>query len=193
MWRALAIILLTVIEPAIKLAIAPGPGNTIHLEVEKTGLWSGRKHDFTFGRYRGTVLYDRDNPAQSQVQLTVEAASIISHDAWVSESDRKKLIDYTLGPHVLDVKRYPEITFASSRIAPAGAAAYDVEGMLTIRGVPKPVIVHVTARPDFSFQGTAVLRMTAWGIKPPSAALGLIGTKDEMRFSFTLEAAARYS
>jgi len=186
MWRALAVSLLTVVQPAVKLAIAPGPGNAIHLEVDKTGLWSGRKHDFTFDRYWGTVLYDRDNPTRSQVQFTVEAASIVSHDTWVSESDRKKVIGYALGSHVLDAERYPEIAFASSRITPAGAGAYDVEGMLTIRGAPKPV--HVTVQPDFSFQGTALLRMSDWGIKPPSAALGLIGTKDEMRFSFTLKA-----
>jgi hypothetical protein len=45
-------------------------------------------------------------------------------------------------------------------------------------------------KPDKTFTGSATVRITDFGLKPPSAALGVIGTKDEMTFSFVLRAAA---
>jgi hypothetical protein len=37
------------------------------------------------------------------------------------------------------------------------------------------------------FRGTARVLLTDYGLKPPAAPLGAIGTKNEMEFSFSLE------
>jgi hypothetical protein len=41
---------------------------------------------------------------------------------------------------------------------------------------------------ELLLSGTATVRMTDYGLKPPTAALGTIGTKPEMAFAFTLVA-----
>jgi len=168
--------------------IEPAPGARLSLEVLKTGLWKGRKHQFTFERYRGTLTYDPWAPERSQVQLAVEAGSIALHDAWVTEKDRAKIVKFALAD-MLQADRHPEIAFSSTRIVAKSASEFDVEGPLTIRGVSKPVAVHAVLKPGFTVEGGATLRMSDWGMKPPSAALGAIGTADEMTFSFVLKPA----
>jgi len=61
---------------------------------------------------------------------------------------------------------------------------------LTIRGIAKPATVNVALQ-EFDevlmFRGTARVLLTDYGLKPPTALLGAIGTKNEMEFSFSLE------
>jgi len=97
-------------------------------DVDKTGLWKGKRHIFTFARYNGKLLYDPQNPAAGKVDLTVEAASIQCQDAWVSPKDLKKVLEYAV-KDMLAADKNPEIHFVSTM-----ASAGQVEGMLTIRG-----------------------------------------------------------
>lgn len=183
MWRLAVLPLLA--APA-HYDIRPGAGNRLALEVYKTGLWNGRKHSFTFERYQGTLLYDPEAPERSQVRFTVDARSIALHDTWVSENDRAKIIKYALSD-MLEADRYPQLVFSSTRIAAKAPNQFEVQGTLTMRGVAKPVTVTVTLKSGLSFEGSATLRMTDWGMKPPKAALGAIGTRDEMQVTFTLK------
>ena len=61
-----------------------------------------------------------------------------------------------------------------------------------IRSMPKPVSVKVTMAPagdgSIRFAGESSIDMTAWGLKPPKALLGAIGTKKEMLLRFEVEA-----
>ena len=161
--------------------IAPAEENRLELDVDKTGLWKGKRHIFTFAHYNGKLLYDPQNPAAGKVDLTVEAASIQCQDAWVSPKDLKKVLEYAV-KDMLAAEKNPEIHFVSTM-----ASAGQVEGMLTIRGISKPVTLTYTAK-GLRFEGTAVFKLTDYNLKPPSAALGAIGTKDEMTFRFVVQA-----
>jgi hypothetical protein len=61
-------------------------------------------------------------------------------------------------------------------------------GTLSLRGIAKPNVITVVPAADGSprFEGSAIVRLTDYGLKPPSAALGAIGTKNEMMFTFVL-------
>jgi polyisoprenoid-binding protein YceI len=96
---------------------------------------------------------------------------------------------------MLNAERYPSMTFDSSSISehlrvdgPAGE--FEVKGTLTIRNVGKPVMIRVRIepRPDgtLRFTGESKIKLTDYGLKPPSAALGTVGTKDEMDVKFIL-------
>ena len=170
--------------------LGPAPGNRVSLEVYKSGLWSGRKHSFTFERYQGSLLYDAEAPQNSQVHFTVDAASIALHDTWVSEKERSKIVEFAL-TQMLHADRYRQLEFSSTRIVPAGVGHFEVQGTLGMAGVSKPVGVQVALGEDLSIQGSAKLKMTDWGMKPPSAALGSIGTRDEMSVAFVLKPMAR--
>jgi polyisoprenoid-binding protein YceI len=173
---------------AVTYQIGPAPGSRLSLEVYKSGLWNGRMHSFTFERYRGSLVYDAEAPQKSQVRFTVDAASIALHDTWVSEKDRAKIVKFAL-TEMLHAERYPELEFTSTRVAPAGVGHFEVQGTLGMAGISKPVSVQVTLGADLSIQGSAKLKMTDWGMKPPSAALGAIGTRDEMSVAFVLKPA----
>jgi polyisoprenoid-binding protein YceI len=169
----------------ITFQIAPSPENRLALEVEKSGLMRGKKHLFLFNRYKGTLAWDAAAPADSKAELVIDAASIDCKDTWVSAKDLKKIQEHALN-EMLDAARHPEITFVSAKVTPAGEGQFTVDGVLTIRGMARPVSMSVTAHPGPRFDGAATIRMTAYGMKPPSAALGTIGTKDEMSFRFSV-------
>jgi polyisoprenoid-binding protein YceI len=57
--------------------LRPSAGSRFVLSVEKTRLFSGKKHVFEFQRFSGRVLFDRAAPGGSEVELTIDAASAI--------------------------------------------------------------------------------------------------------------------
>jgi len=175
----------------VEYRIAPSPGTSIQLKVQKTGLMRGREHTFDFPRFRGVVRYDFETPARSSVDLELELGSMQLLDTWVSDKDHKKILEYARG-EMLAIDRFPTLRFVSTKVIPTGDGAMRVPGNLTIRDVTKPVEVQarVKERGDGYqlFEGRSVFPMTAFGLKPPSAALGLIGTKDEMEVKFVIRA-----
>ena len=98
-----------------------------------------------FNEFSGGGLVDFENPASSQVQLTIQAASIDTRNA-----DRD---GHLKGNDFFDMAQFPEITFVSTSAAKNGDA-YAVTGDLTIKGISKSVTVN------FDFTGTAV---DPWG------------------------------
>jgi polyisoprenoid-binding protein YceI len=102
-------------------------------------------------------------------------------DTWLSEKDQKKVLEHALGKETLDVAKYPTVTFVSTAVADG-----TVTGTLTIRGISKPVKVSVKQAGEGKYEGSAVFKMTDFGIKPAKAALGAVGTKDEMTLQFKL-------
>jgi polyisoprenoid-binding protein YceI len=169
--------------------LGPTHGSRFALTVEKTGLLSGKKHVFEFQRFSGRVLFDRAAPSRSQVELTIDAASAICKDTWVSDKDRSRILAFMLRD-MLDVERHPRLTFKSSSIVMKGDRSFEVAGNLDVRGIDKPAKVSVIIDDGEgalqSVNGEALVRLTEYGLKPPKAALGAIGTKDEMTVEFQL-------
>jgi polyisoprenoid-binding protein YceI len=175
---------LALLAPASTVRIEPTAKSQLNLYVEKTGLLSGKKHHFVFERYEINIDLNETSPEQSQVQLKIDAGSIVCKDTWVSAKDLVK-ISKTALEDMLAAARFPAIVFRSTSMRQESGGVFGVEGILTIRDVTKPVLVRVK-RDYGAFSGTAVVRLTDFKLKPPSTALGLIGTKDEMTFSFVL-------
>lgn len=160
----------------------------IALEVEKTGLLRGKKHVFNFPGFQGKLIYDAQTPANSRVELTIESASIVNEDTWTGEKDKKKVMEYAMDD-MLAVKQYPEIRFTSTKITPKDATHFIVDGTLTIKGIGKPVTLETTLTPtDMRIEGATRFKMSNYGLKPPTAGLGTVGTKDEMTVTFRVAA-----
>ncbi|MEP7353922.1 MAG: YceI family protein [Acidobacteriota bacterium] len=173
------------------LIIEPAASDRVELHVAKTGLYRGKVHVFLFPKYNGTLQYNATHPEASQIRLNLSAASIKLTDTWLGEKDFKEVQRYAL-EDMLDAKKFPEITFVSAHVQVTNANHFVVRGTLTIRGVAKPATVYVTLQSSagglLNFEGEATVKLTDFGLKPPTAALGLIGTKDEMTLSFVLNA-----
>ena len=96
----------------------------------------------SFSEFEGAGYFDAENPANSQLQLTIKAASIdtgnADRDAHLRSND------------FFDMDTYPEIAFVSTQVEQVDEQNYRVTGDLTLKGVTLPVTV------DFEYTGEAV-------------------------------------
>ncbi len=88
-----------------------------------------------FTSWTGTFDLDDQDPARFALDVKIEASSIDTkepqRDMHLRSSD------------FFDVEKFPHIAFRSSTLARQGEE-YDVQGELTIRGITRPVSLHVT-------------------------------------------------
>ncbi len=96
----------------------------------------------SFNEFEGSGHFDAENPAGSELRLTIQTASIDTRNA--DRDAHLKSNDF------FDMETYPAITFASTAVEQVNEDNYRVTGDLTIKGVTKPVTV------DFEYTGSAV-------------------------------------
>ena len=95
----------------------------------------------------------------------------------------------------LNAEKYNKITFklSSATVSPAQNNQYTVKanGVLTISGVSKDVALQVKAVENadgsITFTGSRKIKMSEFGIKPPSFMLGALKVGDEVTVDFTLK------
>jgi polyisoprenoid-binding protein YceI len=91
--------------------------------------------------------------------------------------------------NALQVKEHPEIVFRLLRLEPRSGAAGALRGIgvLQIAGVEREVALDITTeRKDatLSVQGHVQFLMTDFGIKPPTAMLGMLKTDPKVKVTF---------
>jgi polyisoprenoid-binding protein YceI len=91
-----------------------------------------------FNALHGGLHIDEQNPANSWVDVQVEATSVDTHN---------KLRDAHLrSAAFFDVKKHPTITFTSTNIEHVSDQDYQVTGNLTLHGVTRPITFDVHYR-----------------------------------------------
>ena len=117
------------------------------------------------------------------VTLTVPAARLDCANGTMNEHMLK----------ALKAKEHGTITFklSSYDVAPEGAQVKGaLKGELTLGGVTKPVTISAlgAAMPDGTLHVTGVyeLKMTDYGLKPPSLMMGTMKVHDAVKVSFDL-------
>jgi polyisoprenoid-binding protein YceI len=113
-----------------------------------------------------TLTYDSGDPQSSSVTVTVKADSV---DTGFAARDK----DVT-SPMFLDVEKYPEIRFASTRVSVMPDSTLRVEGNLTLHSITKPIVLHAKLnkqgpnpfdkRPTVGFSATGSLARSEYGI-----------------------------
>jgi len=88
-----------------------------------------------FGDFSGVIKYDKQNPAASSVELTVQAASI--------DTDNEDRDNHLRSADFFDVQKYPTLTFTSTKVAARDADTLDVTGNLTLHGATREVTIPV--------------------------------------------------
>ena len=176
-----AILWLIAVMAAWGQSIVPGNAK-VEAVVEKTGLMSGKKHVLAWEKFDGKFTV---SPAR--VEFVVEAGSLKVLDDWINDSKKEDVRKEALGNSVLDVARFPQIRFVSTEVSGDTASAFQVAGNLTVRDMTKSVTLAVK-RTASGYEGETRFPMSAFGIKPPKAALGAVGTKDEMTIRFVVGA-----
>lgn len=88
-----------------------------------------------FGKVSGKLIRDEANPANSQVDIVIDANSLETREP--QRDAHLKSADF------LDVEKFPTLTFKSTRVNMKGDGEYSVEGDLTIHGVARKVTLAV--------------------------------------------------
>lgn len=86
-----------------------------------------------FNDFDGTFVYDEASPEKSSVQVTIKTASIDSN-----HGERDK---HLRGSDFLDVKKFPEAKFVSTRVESTGKGTAKIHGDLTLHGVTKAITI----------------------------------------------------
>jgi len=88
-----------------------------------------------FSKVSGTLNFDEAKPENSNVDATIEVASVNTRD--------EQRDGHLKSPDFFDVDKFPNITFKSTSVKATGAGRGIVEGNLTIHGVSRKVTLDV--------------------------------------------------
>lgn len=153
---------------------------TVH--VYRSGLFAfaGDNHEIRAPISSGSI-----DEAGAVVELVVQADQMKVLDPGLDAAKRDEVQRKMLGPEVLDVQRYPAITFRSTNVQQNGRDSWSVRGDLDLHGVSRAVVVRVT-HTQGEYRGSASLRQTDFGIKPIRVAGGTVKVKDEVTIDFAI-------
>ena len=178
--RAFFFALITLTGCTSILAQTGAPRSVITIHVGKSGFLSGFGHEHSVV---APIASGNVDTRALTTQITVLTRQMKVTDPDASEKDRAEIQATMLGPKVLDVERYPEIRFRSSRVQSSGAQRYRVTGTLNLHGVNRELSFEVSGTPDH-YHGKAKLKQTDFGIKPFSGGGGTVKVKDELELEF---------
>lgn len=112
-----------------------------------------------FNKFSAQVNFDPAKAADGSAQFNVDMASYDLGDESYNDQVR--------GKDWFDAKTYPQATFVSSAIAPAGSNQYKVTGKLTIKGKTQTVVVPVTVTQQGAvqaFDGALTIKRSQYDI-----------------------------
>ena len=127
-----------------------------------------------FNRMEGALRFDPEDPAASQLGVTIDTAS--------ADTPSGELNEILQGRDWFDVERFPTARFESTAVSVTGADTGTVTGNLTLRGITKPVTLDVTFRGGannlltgaftLGFEASGVLKRTEFGMGSLVPAIG---------------------
>jgi len=123
--------------------------------------------------------------APLSVAITVRARDLQVLDPALAADKRREVQTRMLGPEVLDVDTYPQITFISTAVESVGADRWRVEGNLSLHGTTKRVSLDA-ALSQGAYRGSVHIRQRDFGITPISIAGGTVKVKDEVVVEFVI-------
>lgn len=176
MKKTLALITLALTAIAVGAEqYAPAKGSSVKIEGTST------LHAWTMEGSTINGSIKADNPAAANVAVAIPVTSIKSEHTKMDK----------LMAEALKAKDHPEVRYEMTQATPQGAGdsfLMKTRGKLTIAGVTREIAMDVQAVKNadgrYTLTGSAPLKMTAFGIKPPTAMLGTVKTGDDVKVTF---------
>jgi polyisoprenoid-binding protein YceI len=114
----------------------------VEFSAKHLGMMTVRGH---FADVSATADIDPDHPEAASVEVTVLTASIKTNHE-VRDNDLRS-------SNFLEVDKYPQMTFKSTGVEPAGTDKWTLNGDLTIKGTTRPVSFEVSRYGEFNDPG----------------------------------------
>ena len=178
---------------ATPVTLGPKDGS-IQVRTYREGMAARAGHDLVMEatNWNAAAHVDRDHPAESSVQATVDLNSLEIKQATggvkpLSDGDRKDIFK-NLGK-TLHLDRHAEVTFKSKTVTPAGDGKLHVQGDLTIAGTTRHVTLELEVQPNGSSDrlvGSVTLHHTHFGVKPYQGLLGALKIRDAVEIDLDL-------
>lgn len=104
----------------------------VEFATKHLGMMTVRGH---FAEVSSVADIDPDHPEASSVEVTIQAASIRTHNETRDNDLRSS--------NFLEADKFPPMTFKSTSVVPAGTDRYTLTGDLTIKGTTRSVALEV--------------------------------------------------
>lgn len=134
---------------------------------------------------KGQLSLDKEKPENSKVNVLIDVQDI---NTGIPELDK-----HLKSTEFFDVAKYPQATFVSNKVSLMGKSSAKVDGILTIRGISKPIILNVTLnkigispitnKETVGFTADTVLKRSDFGITTLLPGLG-----DQVQINIEAEA-----
>ena len=145
-----------------------------------------------FEEFEGAAHIDTATPANSTVNVTIQAASV--------STGNEQRDGHIKTPDFFDIENYPTITFVSTDVERDGSD-WAITGDLTINGVTKPVTVDFeetgSAKDPFGntrigFEGSTTIDRTEWNLNFNAALeTGGVLVSEKVKLEFDVSAIAQ--
>jgi polyisoprenoid-binding protein YceI len=122
----------------------------------------------------------------SDVAVNIAVSSIKSSKGSIMDSKTHNALNY---------KKYPNITYKLTKVnsieTKGSSFVAHTTGNLTIAGSTKAIDMDVTVKPnganEIEISGLKKIKMTTFGVKPPTAMMGALTTGDDVTIKFTIK------
>lgn len=134
-------------------------------------------HKWDMTSTQSTFSADVKGNKIEDVKFVLKATSLKSKDSSLDKNAYK----------ALNTDKYPDIVFTASGLPTSGSAS--VQGNMTISNVTKSISIPVNVTKNgnsYTIKGSTKLKMTTFGIKPPSVMMGTIKSGDEININFSV-------
>ena len=174
-----------------------GAQSKLEIHVYKEGMFKAFGHDHLIAatEISGEAQLDAQKIEDSTVRLQIATKSFTVVDPGESEKDRRDVQATMEGEKVLNVAKFPEITFTSSGISGAKKNAegweLTISGKLKLHGVEKTVSFPLrvqTESAQLRGEGEISILQTDYGITPVKVGGGAVKVKDKLKITFTVVA-----
>jgi polyisoprenoid-binding protein YceI len=187
--------------PAAAAPAGPQPGayrldlahGSLNFRINHLGL---SHYTARFTRMTAELAFDPDHPQAQTVNAIIDAASLQTNYPDPGQLD----FDGQIEREFLEVAKYPQITFRSTKVETTGPRTARVTGDLTLHGVTRPVVLQAVYNGGFpagsvdpsgariGFSAKGVIRRSDFGVRYGLPAPGSqVGVGDEIEVAIEAE------
>lgn len=182
------------------MAVAPGryrlgpECGRIVIRTFRDGLAAQAGHDLIIDvtRWSGEFVVN-DDKTLAAIAARIDMASWVVREGTgglkpLTASDRREIA--ATARRLLSVDRHPEAEFVATRFESAGEDDGVMDGILTLRGIARPLRLQVSRVGTGRYRATGAVVQSAHGIKPYTAFLGALKVRDAVEIEAEAEVPA---